>query len=487
MPTALGMIRSALIDSLAISEHHDYVIIWLISLTMVLLSIQNGLLLGFVLNLFQVIFQYASEDVVSRRDTLKNVRSAKDRDPLTKELLAEHGKEVQTYRLRGLLFFGNCVGLKQELNRIFDEWNPDAEPDGLNDVAANRPPKYIVIDFTSVVYVDNSVWGMIASVTARAWAVAVTEVYVSGLGEGAVAMGLAKQGETLLDGLRLKYMNLSYLHTMEQLEDAILEAAGCTVEETGHAEDSEENWQRLAAWISPQRSIDNHQLVGGLTTRLQKYFEEKKCYAGEVIGRYGKEANMFFFVVSGEVHILGKQAQSDGDTRSVLIRKLTDGFITGVELFCHEQSSYSELVSSVAEDMKQHTTKQCKHNSTIMQLDRESWCRLQSDDSELCVALLVAVVSRREVLLRTIFRYTIEPETVATADDVRRKFTLMTGSQELKEMRRSSLHAWIKCVGAKMCCRALTKENEKQMVPTSPRSAAAALAAFRERRPSTLH
>jgi len=261
-----------------------------------------------------------------------------------------------------------------------------------------------------------------------------------------------------LDRLNLGYISHSYLLTLEQLEDKILEAAKVPRPEAS-------GWEEFAAWACARLP----QVCDDAQSRLEKYFQEFEYEAGDVVQRENAQANAFYWVMSGEFHIFVQVPAKGADaavpvwwspsvTRArsrrlaskdhvhgmaSLYGKLTQGNIAGGEVFCQEVDCTLGLVDldgarePVIRPMLAYTSIQCKRPGTLIRLTREGFARLREEDPQLCVSLLLAVASRREAQLRSHMLYRVEPEQVEVVDGARRRFTMPTSSDRIQELIRN--------------------------------------------------
>jgi len=374
---------------------------------------------------------------VNRRETLAEICTMKERDRWSKRILECYGNELVTFRLKGVLFFGNCVSLKLELNSLFDEDQKDEE--GL----PVDPPKFVLVDFSEVVYVDTSVWEILHMVSRRAMSVSATEVHLCGMDDN-LAGELQEEGHTLLPGSRSE-LNLEHvLHSyLLALEDRILRFSS-----SGHPP-VVDGWDQLVAWIAaatPKQEAP--QSADTLKKRLQLYFQEKSHREGNMVQKEGHECTALRFVVSGEFHVFA-QARSRRTTAdrtrntAMIFRKLTSGCIVGTEVVCGNdlvEEAQKGVPSQTAEgedaSKSAHSSLQCKHAGQVLMLTRESFARLRSEDPQLCIALLQAVATVRENELWRFTRYRYEPEEVEVENGIRRQFTI--GSEEV--LRKRSRH-----------------------------------------------
>jgi MFS superfamily sulfate permease-like transporter/CRP-like cAMP-binding protein len=440
MPIAFKMIRGALFESLAVSTWSDYLIIWVMSWTTLLANIQYGLLSGFTLTVFRLLYEYAHFDIVSRRESIKDVCTVKERSRQVRHILTRFGQEVMSYRLKGVLFFANCVSFKLELQQLLDD-------------TESCPPKIIVVDFTEVVYVDSSVWEIFANFSAQAKDLAETEVVLCAL-SASVLQDLSRQGERLRSRLKVDHLRHAYLHTLEQLEDKLL----CMVSshECNAPQAADADWADLAAFVArgfPQEKAD---LVddGALENKLQQYFKKVSYEGGQMVQHQDCIVNSFYFICSGEFHVFVRKApsasrlaspmlarspylgRSSGTAskfdipsrkmskdrfdaneiaKAFLLRKLFSHFVEGVEMFCHEDKKQM---------MEAYTCVQCRAAGDVLQLSREGFEAMRARDPQLSVALLLAATSRREVLRRRLVQSSFEPEEVEVVGGCRRKFTM---------------------------------------------------------------
>merc|ERR1712217_660365 len=61
---------------------------------------------------------------------------------------------------------------------------------------------------------------------------------------------------------------------------------------------------------------------------------------------------------------------------------------------------------------------------SLLELSRQDVERLRSEDPDLCVGLLITVISRQQSQLRTYMWFRVEPDEVELVDGVRRRFTI---------------------------------------------------------------
>jgi len=463
LPIAFKMLRGALLESLAFSTWGDYVVIWVMSWTTLMMNIQWGLASGFILSVFRLLYEYADLDVVDRRESLGKVLTLKGRDACAKHIIEDHGEEVAAYRLKGVLFFGNCVSLKLELSKLID---------GVKDTVmglSRPPPKFVVVDFSEVIYADSSVWDILASATGRALRVSSTELYLCGL-NGELRRELMRQGEQLLNRMNLESITHSYLLMLEQIEDRILQMAEIPSPPT-------DGWKLFTAWVAG--SLPQGQEAGEeLRSRLQKYFRECKYSEGEVVQKEHSPALAFYWVMAGEFHTFGQASGGTALAKSpalarryfqkgvqevatrraskasadlphevaLLHAKLTQGFIAGCEIFSREAALGPSTINNGqgqvdCRPMRCYTSIQCKHAGKLLRLSREDFERLRLEDPQLCVALLLSVASSREAQLRSYMLQRIEPEQVEVVDGLRRRFTMPTSAENIRELVRTARYS----------------------------------------------
>lgn len=449
MPIAFKMVLGALFESLAFSTWGDYIVIWVMSWTTLLMNIQWGLGSGFVLSVFRLLYEYAHFNVVDRKESLGEVVTLKGRDANQTKVLEDHGNEVLAFRLKGVLFFGNGVSLKLELDALLDRGaGPSA---GQVRRLPEPPPKFVVVDFSEVAYIDSSVWGILANITQRAQKLSATELFLCGLASDLFG-DLVRQGEKLLSQLHLEYINHSYLLTLEQIEDRILAVAAVP-------QPWPDGWAQFTAWIAL-----GMQPAGGegqahavtLCEQLKQYFVEQDYSEGDIVQRQGSSAAAFYWVMSGEFHVFVQVPTHSGgsgkanqplcspvmsraiskrivpeDVRGLacLYGKLTQGFIAGGEAFCCDERSQAPNLPMAA-----HTSMQCKHAGRVLRLGREDFLRFRAENPQLCIAFLLAVAQRREMQLHLHMRYRVEPEVIEVMGGCRRRFTMMTPSDHIRNL-----------------------------------------------------
>eukprot|EP00747_Dinoflagellata_sp_TGD_P112560 gnl/TRDRNA2_/TRDRNA2_171506_c1_seq3.p1 gnl/TRDRNA2_/TRDRNA2_171506_c1~~gnl/TRDRNA2_/TRDRNA2_171506_c1_seq3.p1 ORF type:complete len:921 (-),score=123.47 gnl/TRDRNA2_/TRDRNA2_171506_c1_seq3:94-2856(-) len=450
LPTALRMIQGALFDSLASRTLSDYAVIWLISVATLVSGIQTGLYLGFVVNAFKLLVEHASLEVIDRWESLCTIRTTRDHDAPARAVLDRHGHEVLALRLKGAVFFGNCVRLKAVLNSLFEGVGEKSHTgtNDCNDIEANvssvahcddmsthvahlsqvRPPKFVVVDFSNVAHVDSSSWATLAGVAKVVDGVANTDLIFCGMSDHLICE-VSRQGDHVLRRLPLQFSRASYLQTMEHLEREILdfhslEHRACSAE-VGHRLRDSDFFKHFAAWLCS--SLPASGIPERASAKLPTYFELRTCSRGEFVEREGQRRKAFYWVESGEFHVFSadsKQSPARSD-KALLYRKLAHSSIAGAEIFT-DQSAVSA------------TSLQCKRPGQLIQLPYERFVALRSEDPELCTTLLLAVAKKREALLQQLVHYQFEPEEIDVEGGARCRVPTTLDSQKCIEEKRLS-------------------------------------------------
>jgi len=352
---------------------------------------------------------------------------------------------VVAFRLKGVLFFGNCVNLKLELAGLFEKPNQDL--DELKPSA--RPPKYVVLDFTEVVYVDSSVWEVLANISVRAQTATATEVFLCGLSSD-LFKELGRQGEKRLSKFNLDCVKKSYLFTLEHMQENILEVSG-------GSNPRQDGWEQFVSFVAG--GMSSEAASQGLMERIQRYFREQSYERDAMVQTQGDDPQKFCWVLSGEFHVFTKVPSTANDLRNrkptfaprrqssltskqtaLLYAKLPRGFIAGIEVICHEERAAApgtacanaEVGGTTNAPMLAYTSLQCKYEGTLLELSREDFQRLRAEDPDLCVALLLAVTSQREVQLRRHMWYRVELDEVQLGKGFKRLFTDVSRSEQVR-------------------------------------------------------
>jgi len=197
-----------------------------------------------------------------------------------------------------------------------------------------------------------------------------------------------------------------------------------------------------------------------MEAKLQQYFYKKDYTEADMVQMQGTPVTSLYYVCSGEFHVFSTKAASSlgvpspaaagrslqhgpdqgraakfeiptrrmsmaavGDVgrKAYLHRKLTAGFVEGVDMFCGDGLGTMDAYTSV----------ECKVRGSLLHLTPEQFLRMRREDPELCVALLLSATSSREMLRRRHVLHRFEPGPVEIIDGVRRKFTTTFCSRDL--------------------------------------------------------
>jgi SulP family sulfate permease len=155
-----GMLDQGLVRSRARLPRSEYGIIVLIVAVIISFGLFEGVGAGMVATLVFFAMRLSRVDPIESRFSLRERRSTKARPVPDQTILLEEGESVQSYRLRGYLFFGSVCPLADHLRMTL--------------TGASRPA-CLVLDFTAVSGFDFSAVNVLARFLQLAHA---TDVYV---------------------------------------------------------------------------------------------------------------------------------------------------------------------------------------------------------------------------------------------------------------------------------------------------------------------
>lgn len=121
----------------------DYLLIWLILVTIIIFGMLPGVMVGILVSALLFVFSYMTTKTVRHTLSRQNYQSYVMRPPAHEELLQQQGKRLAIFELQGFIFFGSAHTLVEQIqNRI--EKSPSS---ALN---------FLLLDFRLVTGVDSS-------------------------------------------------------------------------------------------------------------------------------------------------------------------------------------------------------------------------------------------------------------------------------------------------------------------------------------------
>ncbi|MCI0710004.1 MAG: cyclic nucleotide-binding domain-containing protein, partial [Chloroflexi bacterium] len=127
-----------LVDNYSELPRSEYVIIWIILLTVVLVGFIEGVVVGVLAAIILFVLDYSQMDIVKHQFTGKELHSTIRRSPVHSHLLETWGGQILIFQLQGFIFFGTA-------NRL------------LNQVRNYEPElRYLILDFRQVTKLDSS-------------------------------------------------------------------------------------------------------------------------------------------------------------------------------------------------------------------------------------------------------------------------------------------------------------------------------------------
>lgn len=312
----------------------DYLLIWLIVLTIVMFGFLPGVAMGILVAVVLFAIDYSRIDAVRHVLTGAQLRSRVLRPRLYEQLLQQRGEAIYILVLQGFLFFGSAHRLIEQIHTRID--HPD------------RPkPRFIVLDFRLVTGIDSS-----------------ARFAFSRLAQLAHSQGITLVATHLPDSVQTAWREIGEelggdteshaLPTFAELdgglawcEEQMLEiftGVGLVAKPKPFVQQVAE---LLPAAPEPTDWLDYLQpgsrpAPPAAATRLERSLRRVQAEAGKCIVRQGQEAAGIYLLETGRAVVQVEEA--DGHVREVGILE-ANGIIGEGELYAQQKVPYSVVTS----------------------------------------------------------------------------------------------------------------------------------------------
>jgi SulP family sulfate permease len=284
-----------LIDSRRVLPLADYLLIWVILGIILSVGFLPAIAVGILVAAVLFVISYSRVSII--RNTLNGqvFHSNVDRPKVHRDLLNEHGAEIEILRLQGFIFFGTIQAILNEVRRrLADESRPKLG--------------FLVLDFQRVTRLDSSAVFGITRLKQLAHSNNILMVWTQ------VSTGIQGQLERggLVDKNDDTFIVLPTLdHGVEWCENKLLARHGSS---------------NLTAFIERIGTQLKRAFPGiGAAEELMKYLERRAIPQGEYLMRKGDPATEMYFVEEGMVTA---QLETD-DGQIVRLRSMRGGTTVG--------------------------------------------------------------------------------------------------------------------------------------------------------------
>ncbi len=265
----LAFLAEWLYDAWFRLPHLDYTLVVAIMVTIGLVGLLQGIVLGLAVAVVLFVVSYSRVDVVKHSLSGSSLKSRVNRAPAEQQALREHGEQVFVLQLQGFIFFGTASSLVERVRRR---------------VAQSEQPalRFVILDFRQVAGLDST-----ASVSfIRLQQLAQTQRFtliLAGL-PGHVGQRLVRAG--FPDTLSAPVEVLPDLdRALELCENAIIRA------ELGETLPIRPLFEQLQT-VAPEAE---HILA------MLSYFERRMVEPGAYLMRQGDAADELYFIEQGQV------------------------------------------------------------------------------------------------------------------------------------------------------------------------------------------
>ncbi len=121
----------------------DYLLIWLILITIIFFGMLQGVIVGILVSALLFVYSYTTTKTVRHTLSRENFQSYVMRPPVHEELLRERGKSLAIFELQGFIFFGSAHTLAEQFRARIEE----SQPSEL---------RFLLLDFRLVTGIDSS-------------------------------------------------------------------------------------------------------------------------------------------------------------------------------------------------------------------------------------------------------------------------------------------------------------------------------------------
>lgn len=268
----------------------EYLIIPIITLSMVFYGLVVGVVIGLIASIILFAVRYSRIKIIKNELSGDACTSNVVRDQLSKKIIKEHSSEIHIIFLQSYIFFGNAISLVNKIRaHFYHEFSRDIH--------------YLIIDFNKVLGADASTIYSFVKIS-RLCQLNGVQLILSNLPENVInKIEAAKQ-----TGHPITFLHQSDLdHALEYCEEDILKIHG-----KGLVVDLEKNYRDLLPSVSKHPEFFKN---------LKRLHVKK----GDLIIRENDESDCLYFLEEGRIHIFVVDAA--GHERRIKV--LNKGTIVG--------------------------------------------------------------------------------------------------------------------------------------------------------------
>jgi SulP family sulfate permease len=345
----------------------DYVLIWLILITIAAVGFLQGVAVGIVIAVFLFVLAYSRVDAIRHAFTAANFQSNVMRPPLYEQLLRQKGDSIYALELQGFIFFGSADRMLGQIRtRIEDLDLPQL--------------RFLILDFRLVTGIDSSAAlsfsKLIQLAEKREIQIVFTDLsprFEDILGEDALTK--LRRCPDLDQGV-----NWCEQQMIAGFNEVGLVAKPKTVirliEESLGDEAEERDWVRMLLPCDRREPSK-------LASRLLQYLETVEAEEGSCLLAENEEIDGLYFIEDGQVEV----SSSGGDGSMAWTRLLDCGTVFGEVDYYAQQKTGARYVA------------RCPSRFYFLSLDNIE--RMESEDPQLAFALhhiIAGILSRKLIV-----------------------------------------------------------------------------------------
>lgn len=335
------LLRDWLVDTRHRYSAAEWTIVLLIVVAVAVAGFATAVVLGLAIAVALFVFNYARVPVVRRAQTLGNLRSTLDRDPMQEAVLREKGAAVEVYQLQGFVFFGTAERLRGLLKRrLSDPKLPKLER--------------LILDFGQVSGVDSAALALVERIAAM----------TGGNGVHLVLSRLRPDLAEALDRAAPALRSAQHVERAETLDEAVEVAEAAILGTPLHS-------------VAPAEIARRYAVPDEDAPRLAAYFSalpEERLERGALVVTEGEPADGLILLEQGRVSVRGKSRLGAGPVR---LRAMAAGSIIGDIGFANGGKRTADIVAET--------------DIVIRRMSGNGLAALERDDPGLALVVLHAV------------------------------------------------------------------------------------------------
>lgn len=236
----VGLLMEWLVHSLRRLTTLEYVLVWVIFLTIIKFGFEVGLGAGFILGSVIFVLTYARINVIRHQFSGRDFASNLQRGPEEIGILREHGDQTRIFFLQGFIFFGMA-------DRFYRQVKAGAFAGG------EHPTRFVVLDFSAVHGIDASAASSFLKLV-RAAKEYHAQVVIARISERVKRSWTAAAGAESDDVLLFEDLDRALEHTEAEILRHWMAGrahGGGLIDWMTEALESAELAERLAAYLTP--------------------------------------------------------------------------------------------------------------------------------------------------------------------------------------------------------------------------------------------